>query len=218
MSVPDPAVVDWVPLWSLGPQSTVIPPVVNGQWVKGVGGAAVWSAIVAADLPAQAVPTYGTTFPASPADGAEHVLVDSVTSATYQWRFRFNAGSTSAYKWEFLGGSDVTIDIATWTSSGQNAWQYTGAGIYPPRAGVYDVESQCRAQNPAGGQQYMGVGVSGTTPPIVLAYGGSGQGWMRGRSRHTIVAGDYFSQATYSSVTLGTFDFRSLAVRPVRCA
>lgn len=34
-----------------GPQGIGVPaPVVNGQWIKGVGGAAVWSAIAAADV------------------------------------------------------------------------------------------------------------------------------------------------------------------------
>jgi hypothetical protein len=52
-------------------------------------------------------PQYGTTLPASPADGQEAILVDSVTAPTYQWRFRYNAQSTSAYKWEFVGGSSM---------------------------------------------------------------------------------------------------------------
>jgi len=52
-------------------------------------------------------PTYGTTLPASPVDGQEAILVDSTTASTYQWRFRYNAQSTSAYKWEFVGGSSM---------------------------------------------------------------------------------------------------------------
>jgi hypothetical protein len=49
LAAPDPATTDWVPI---GPSGGSIPqPVVNGQWVKGVGGAAVWSAIAAADVP-----------------------------------------------------------------------------------------------------------------------------------------------------------------------
>jgi len=160
-------------------------PVVNGQWLKGSGGAVVWSAIAVADVsgaeatankganngyasldsggkvplsqlppvgadliyqgdfpagtpytdgeivvsngiaylcvtPTSAAPTawpggptptppapavsYGTTLPASPADAQEAILVDSITNPSYQWRFRYNAGSTSAYKWEYVGG------------------------------------------------------------------------------------------------------------------
>jgi hypothetical protein len=48
-SIPNPATTDWVPLAG---GAGVPTPVVNGQWVKGSGGAAVWSAIAQADLPA----------------------------------------------------------------------------------------------------------------------------------------------------------------------
>jgi hypothetical protein len=37
-----------------------IPPVVNGQWIKGVGGAAVWSPIAQSDLPANVGPSTAT--------------------------------------------------------------------------------------------------------------------------------------------------------------
>src|SRR6516164_9624771 len=53
---------------------------------------------------------YGTTLPASPVDGQEAILVDSITNPTYQWRLRYNAGSTSAYKWEFVGGPDSSAE------------------------------------------------------------------------------------------------------------
>jgi hypothetical protein len=48
VSTPNPATTEWVPLWDL---EGGLPPVVNGQWLKGVGGAAVWSAITPADIP-----------------------------------------------------------------------------------------------------------------------------------------------------------------------
>jgi len=51
---------------------------------------------------------YGTSLPASPVNGQEYILVDSLTNPTYQWSFRYNAGSTSPYKWEFVGGAPVT--------------------------------------------------------------------------------------------------------------
>jgi len=48
MSTPDPATTDWVPLGATVGFPT---PVVNGQWIKGSGGAAIWSPITQADLP-----------------------------------------------------------------------------------------------------------------------------------------------------------------------
>lgn len=48
MPTPSPATTKWVPL---SPGGYGLPaPVVNGQWVKGVGGAAVWSAINYTDI------------------------------------------------------------------------------------------------------------------------------------------------------------------------
>ena len=43
LASPDPATTSWVPIWNMGPQSVPVPPVVNGRWLKAVGGAAVWS-------------------------------------------------------------------------------------------------------------------------------------------------------------------------------
>jgi hypothetical protein len=52
MSTPSPSVTEWVPLWKLGPNVTGVPlPVVNGRFVKGVGGAAVWTALSTAEIP-----------------------------------------------------------------------------------------------------------------------------------------------------------------------
>jgi hypothetical protein len=67
MTSPDPVATKWVPIWNggsgAGPQ---IPPVVNGQWLKGQGGVPVWSAISDADVPAVAsgrlAPTANTNF------------------------------------------------------------------------------------------------------------------------------------------------------------
>lgn len=86
-------------------------------------------------------PIYGTSLPASPADGQEAILVDSLTNPTYQWRFRYNAGSASAYKWEFIGGSPAIsiVDNSGSTTSASYAALSGPAGpqITLPRAGDY---------------------------------------------------------------------------------
>jgi hypothetical protein len=125
-------------------------PVQNGQWLKGSSGAVVWAPIAAADLPAQAVPTYGTSFPASPADGAYHVLVDSTTAPIWQWLFRYNASSSSAYKWEFVGGTPASISFVpaspivlnTLPAQPFGGWyapNAAGSTLTLPRAGDYDL-------------------------------------------------------------------------------
>jgi hypothetical protein len=89
-----------------------------------------------------APPTYGTTLPASPVDGQEAILVDSITNPTYQWRFRYNAGSVSAYKWEFIGGSNQIVgplgDITT--ASSTFVAMTSGPSITVVRAGEYSAD------------------------------------------------------------------------------
>jgi hypothetical protein len=125
-----------------GPAGTGIPtPVVNGQWVKGQSGAAVWSAIQQVDLP---LTPYAITLPASPFHGQEAILVDSLTNPSYQWRFRYNANSTSTYKWEFIGGAPATsyIDTAEAVTAAVGAYSdlaTVGPSFILPRAGEYDL-------------------------------------------------------------------------------
>jgi PKD repeat protein len=81
-----------------------------------------------AALPQLKVP-YGTTLPASPADGQEAILVDSTTNPSYQWRFRYNAGSSSAYKWEYVGGTDARLTQGSGNAV-INSGGYWGSGYY----------------------------------------------------------------------------------------
>ena len=83
---------------------------------------------------------YGTSLPGSPVDGQEAILVDSITAPTYQWRMRYNAGSTSTYKWEFVGGTPARADadaneVASSATYGELTTQQR---ITVARAGVYE--------------------------------------------------------------------------------
>jgi Carbohydrate-binding module family 5/12 len=87
--------------------------------------------------------SYATTLPASPVDQQEAILVDSLTAPTYRWRFRYNAGSASTYKWEYIGGTPATSYIEA--SESVPSTSYTelttvGPSVTVPRAGEYDIE------------------------------------------------------------------------------
>jgi len=87
--------------------------------------------------------SYATTLPASPVDGQEAILVDSITNPTYQWRFRYNAGSTSAYKWEFVGGAPWQGEVDATSTSNNSAFADPSGGVVTltlPRAGDYQLE------------------------------------------------------------------------------
>jgi hypothetical protein len=150
-----------------GPAGAGVPPVVNGRWLKGVGGAAVWTVLDVADVAnAAPKPSYSTTLPASPVDGQEHILVDSITNPTWQWRFRYNAGSTSVYKWEFVGGSTITISGGSFTTpTGPTGWlDGNGPSFSLPRAGTYKYSwgcSYCYCSSPNVASTMMGVYLPG---------------------------------------------------------
>ena len=145
MSTPDPATTDWVPLGATVGFPT---PVVNGQWIKGSGGAAIWSPLA----------SYGTSLPASPLDGDEAILVDSTTAPTFTWRFRYNANSTSTYKWEFVGGStylayednDITMQVVP-------TYGPQGPVLSIPRAGYYCLRTISYFYHPTDATSYAAV-------------------------------------------------------------
>jgi hypothetical protein len=142
--------------WTTG--AVTIPPVVNGQVLKGVAGAAVWSPNA----------SYGTTLPASPSDGQEAVLVDSITAPTYQWRFRYNAGNTSAYKWEFVGGAPSVAYAyagAYQQFNGSSVWIAGGPTVAVPRAGVYDALLEGQFQCSAAGATLQSAAMSESGTP-----------------------------------------------------
>jgi len=83
---------------------------------------------------------YATTLPSSPVDGQRAILVDSVNNPTYQWEFRYNAQSTSAYKWEFVGGTPASISVNAdqgTTATSPVDLATVGPSLTLPRAGAY---------------------------------------------------------------------------------
>jgi hypothetical protein len=110
---------------------------------------------------------YGTSLPVSPSDGDEYVLVDSTTLPTYQWRLRFNSGSSNTNKWEFVGGAPALIEVttgeATNTTDTYQALTTPGPSFTIPRAGVYSVGVGMRASAASGrGGVRMSYDIGGT--------------------------------------------------------
>lgn len=112
-----------------------------------------------------------SVLPSSPYDGQ---IIDLQTAAMATdgivWRFKYRAGSASAYKWEFVGGP-------AWVNTGGGGNVSTGGAttygdpaggtgsVTIPAAGDYCVEYTARSENNSSGNSsegYAGITKSGT--------------------------------------------------------
>lgn len=183
--------------------------------------------ITGANLKGTTLPGYGTSLPASPVNGQEFILVDSLTAPTYQWRLRYNASNSSAYKWEFVGGTAAEAEIQGGTGNVTTAYPTFTTNLGPtftvPRAGVYHVGIFCQGKNdngPANGPM-IGMSLSGANQDILTGYvqGVDAGGYipMAKEGRATAAAGNVV-QLCYTCYPAGTsqYDRRVLTVLPVR--
>ena len=239
-TIPDPATTDWVPLFDLGRQPIKYLGQYNpsttyndGDVVIGPDGLA-YVCVMDSTLnstpggwPAQPVtpPAYGTTLPASPVNGQEAILVDSTTNPTYQWRFRYNASSTSAYKWEFIGGApiakgeDNTVGITGgWVTVGPQIlvprtgeyvlWGHISVGANPGNAGYWCQAGFCTVGGgPLGGQSI-------SVDPALPTDGS----WrhMSAYERLSLVGGSSYMYTAQAPGTGPSTRIRHLAIQPVR--
>lgn len=239
MSTPNPGTTPWVPMWNLNGGMDLR---YNGAWQAGNyydGDVVVYNGITylcvrptnkapTSWLPGQQIPSYGTTLPATPYDGQEAILVDSISNPSYTWRFRYNASSTSAYKWEFVGGAPA------YAQAGQGAWSTVGVAnawvvLSPslsfnvPRGGDYwgETSAQC-----SGGavNEFIQIALGhNVTIPITTAQAAGQAGNVMFMATHagrvnSIGSGGYIAACYYGTVAGMQFANRWLAVTPIRVA
>jgi len=171
------------------------------------------------------VVSYGTTLPASPTDGMEAILVDSVTNPSYQWRFRYNAGSTSPYKWEFVGGAKAKVLIAA-SVAAATGWNAIAPTFTFPRAGDYECSSYGMFSGYStnclmGVNMYIGGalnGPNGSCAQHVWGQGGYTSAEITDRLQSGLAAGTQMQLGYYLGAGTGNLSDRYIAVRPVRVA
>jgi hypothetical protein len=168
---------------------------------------------------------YGTTLPASPSNGQEAILVDSTTNPTYQWRFRYNAGSSSAYKWEFIGGAPGVAYIGTQeNTTTAGSWvdlATVGPTFTNPRAGDYIVATGAALNCTAVNVPVIGVAIGATTPIFSMNSATTANGWTSIAIAGYFWAGLAASSALrlrYYQTAAGTMAVtgRVLTVQPIR--
>jgi hypothetical protein len=168
---------------------------------------------------------YGTSLPGSPTNGQEYTLVDSITNPSYQWRFRYNSGSTSPYKWEFVGGSHVVVAVNTQENHpGGSAWANlptNGPLFTVPRGGDYLVIASTASNNGAAGTStgQLGPAVGDTTPPVVVGVSlqsGFASGIALQGAFYGVTAGNILKLRYWSNSNLLNFSNRVMTVTPIR--
>lgn len=156
--------------------------------------------------------------PASPGDG-DIWIATGVSAAGARWAFQYNAGSASAYKWEFIGGSPAMVggnpgNLISNLSSVSAGWFYwVGTDYVALRAGDYQVRGRVTfAYNSAPTIVQM---VLGGTNPATAGSGsfGSAQGLIDSTtSQNTIFIEDETTLAANQSVHLAYKGLSSNAV------
>jgi hypothetical protein len=98
--------------------------------------------------------------PSSPNDGDIWIATGVDTGGT-TWQFRYNAGSASTYKWEFIGGKPQGAQDTSFTvysPSSVGAWQAISGASKPTlttlRAGEYEFYTYGRITVPTGADLY----------------------------------------------------------------
>jgi hypothetical protein len=135
-------------------------------------GAAFDTETVAAYASGIIGPPRVTALPANPVDGQECYFVADAANGVL-WHLRFNAGSSSAYKWEFVGGSPLVASIVGSGEAGSStgAWSFPTTRVRVPTVlkGDYDTAVVLRATAAGGGSVLVSLGVAltstGPTPP-----------------------------------------------------
>lgn len=170
-----------------------------------------------------------TTLPASPVDGQEVVLTDSLTAPTYAWTLRYVAGITGPYKWIFVGGADWVSSIPAAQASGTRSTWYDLATVGPsvtvPRAGDYVAFGSASCiDNTAAVQTGIGIALGAASPtPIAYNYIATAnfnssvalQAVFTGIAAGTELRLRY---AVFGTAGSATWQFRVLRVQPLRLA
>jgi hypothetical protein len=168
---------------------------------------------------------YGTSLPATPVDGEDFVLVDSLTAPTYSWRFRYVAAKATN-KWIFIGGSPKVAEVPT--SEGTTSTSYAdlatdGPTLTIPVTGDYDIHGEAGATvSGATITPYFGIFVNAVVQREVanfLSAGGgiAGVGLARPGGNVTVSAlAGYIVKVRYkTSSGTSTFMTRRLEICPV---
>lgn len=190
---------------------------------------------LAQDIAAR-LPTLVTSLPGSPFDGQEIYYLAPVGGVHVVWHLRYRAGSTSPYKWEFVGGSSLYDQASAAVSTSSTGYiDLGGPGITTPLAGDYLVEFGAQLESPtpknAAGAALMSFVVGGvaatdadalqvrsdsTSIPNPVDAACAGTRSKPALAPGTALAARYRSSASAGAAGLAYFGKRYISARPIR--
>lgn len=105
--------------------------------------------------------------PASPVD-LDIWIATAVDGAGARWTFQYNAGSGSAFKWEFLGDTPLrsNVDTTEGTAVAGPVDLATVQSITVPRAGDYEADFGCQTQHNAAGGATLSLTITKAGVPL----------------------------------------------------
>lgn len=167
------------------------------------------------------LPGFGTSLPASPADGDEFILVDSLTAPTYQWLLRY-VSAKSSNKWIFLGGTPARATVAA--SEATTSQTYADLATVGPSltiavAGSYRVRVEALANAAVGEDPWASpkIGAAAASDlDAAVGHVGSDYSKISSESVKTIAASDVV-KVQYKTLAGGTINWqqRILEITPV---
>lgn len=177
--------------------------------------------------------SYGTTLPASPTNGQEHVLVDDLAAPKGAWRMRFSTDVTDDNKWVCIGGdfwykrSDggVSYNFGSETAGYQNGPSPIPA-ITVPRAGLWLVKQGGSMYGGGNDRLFQSYAINAAAALdadmcIYGHYGPSDGGSFERTQERTFAANDVltpkFKKEVGSGATM-TIQGRFIGIRPIRIA
>jgi microcystin-dependent protein len=167
-----------------------------------------------------------TSLPSNPVDGQEvHYLADAANGVI--WHLRYRAASTSAYKWEFLGGSPLIHQIDTdegGTTTAYADFATVGPQLTTPLAGDYVAEYGALSyQTVASVDNYytpkLGGAATNDVDTALATFTGTSKLVVHQRKRrfNALAASTLVKmQFKMSSANAGSFRNRWLTITPVR--
>lgn len=169
----------------------------------------------------------GTSFPGSPVDGQIYHYVADATLGVV-WRFKYNAGSASSFKWE-ADGEQVPLVQEVDSTETTSTTTYTdlatvGPSVTVPLAGDYSITiSAAIVPNTSVGTMQVSYSVGGTAASdndsiYAVGYTGEARNHTRTRRKNGLSASDLIRMKYKCVGTPGpaTVQFRRLEVRPRR--